>query len=52
MDLSLVADQLRSKPRGRDETRQLLSALVPVSDMLQRHMARLRFVSETLPRSE
>jgi hypothetical protein len=52
VDLSLVADQLRSKLRGREEVRQLLPALVPISDMLQRHMARLRFASETLPKSE
>jgi hypothetical protein len=47
VDLALISEQLRRRPAGRDEVRRLLSAFVPIGDMLQRHIARLRFTTET-----
>jgi hypothetical protein len=48
VDLSLISDQLRNPPTARADIRQLVGALVPVSDMLQSQIARLRFTSENL----
>jgi hypothetical protein len=45
VDLALISEQLRRPSAGRDEVRRLLSTFVPIGDMLQRHIARLRFTS-------
>lgn len=52
VDLALISEQLRRSPTGRQDVRMLLSALVPIGDMLQRHIARLRFTPENLPSAE
>lgn len=49
VNLTLIADQLRNPPTARTEIRQLVTALVPISDLLQGHIARRRFTPSNLP---
>jgi hypothetical protein len=48
VDLTLVSEQLRRPSAGREEVRRLLAAFVPIGDMLQRQIARLRFTTENI----
>jgi hypothetical protein len=48
VDLALISDQLRNPPTDRAEIGRLVGALVPVSDMLQSRIARVRFTPESL----
>ncbi len=46
VDLALISEQLRRPSGGREAVRRLLSTFVPIGDMLQRQIARLRFTTE------
>jgi hypothetical protein len=48
VDIALISVQLRRPSAGRAEARRLLSTFVPVGDMLQRQIARLRFTTENV----
>jgi hypothetical protein len=52
VNLSLITEQLRRPAAGREEIRKLLSTFVPIGDMLQRQIARLRFTLENIPSVE
>jgi hypothetical protein len=48
VDLVLISEQLRNPPTDRTEIGRLVGALVPVSDMLQSRIARVRFTPESM----
>jgi hypothetical protein len=48
VNLALISEQLRRPSTGREEVRRLLSTFVPIGDMLQRQIARLRFTTENI----
>lgn len=48
VNLALITEQLRRPAAGREEIRKLLSTFVPIGDMLQRQIARLRFTPENI----
>jgi hypothetical protein len=48
VNLALVSEQLRRSTTGREELRRLVSTFVPIGDMLQRQIARLRFTTENI----
>jgi hypothetical protein len=52
VDLTLISEQLRRPLAGRGEISRLLSTFVPISDMLQRQIARLRFATENITSME
>jgi hypothetical protein len=52
VNLALISEQLRRPAAGREEIRKLLSAFVPIGDMLQRQIARLRFTPLNISSAE
>jgi hypothetical protein len=52
VDLALVSEQLRRPSAGREEVRRLLSVFVPIGDMLQQEIARVRFATENASSAE
>jgi hypothetical protein len=52
VNLALISEQLRRPATGREEIRKLLSTFVPISDMLQRQIALLRFAPQNIPSTE